>query len=92
LIYELDTNNIGFVPNVIFEASVEPGSIQRANNIVETITTSIVQDGMEMKKKKKAFTNNSMLENKDSKTISCEVLEEKFESHRTLLLEEDGLF
>jgi hypothetical protein len=91
LIYELDTNNIGFVPNVIFEASVEPGSIQRANNIVETITTSIVQDGMEMKKKK-AFTNNSMLENKDSKTISCEVLEEKFESHRTLLLEEDGLF
>jgi hypothetical protein len=40
----------------------------------------------------KAFTNNSMLENKDSKTICCEVLEEKFESHRTLLLEEDGLF
>ena len=92
LIYELDNNNIGFVPNVIFEASVEPGSIQRANNIVETtITTSIVQDGMEMKKKK-TFTNNSILENKDSKTISCEVLEEKFESHRTLLLEEKGLF
>jgi hypothetical protein len=91
LIYELDINNIGFVPNLIFEASVEPGSIQRANNIVETITTSVVQDGMEMKKKK-TFTNNSMLENKDSKTISCEVLEEKFESHRTLLLEEKGLF
>lgn len=70
---------------------MEPGSIQRANNIVETITTSVVQDGMEMKKKK-TFTNNSMLENKDSKTISCEVLEEKFESHRTLLLEEKGLF
>jgi hypothetical protein len=93
LIYELDTNNIGFVPNVLFEASVEPGSTQRANNIVETITTtSVVQDGMEMKKKKKTFTNNSMLENKDSKTISCEVLEEKFESRRTLLLEEKGLF
>jgi hypothetical protein len=90
LMYELGTNNIGFVPNVIIEASVEPVSIQRTNNIVDTITTSIVQVGMETKNK--AFTNNSMLENKDSKTIGCEVLEEKFESHRTLLLEEDGLF
>jgi hypothetical protein len=91
LMYELGTNNIGFVLNVILEASVEPVSIQRTNNIVDTITTtSIVQVGMETKKK--AFTNNSMLENKDSKTIGCEVLEEKFESHRTLLLEEDGLF
>jgi hypothetical protein len=42
--------------------------------------------------KKKAFTDNWLLENEDSKTISCKVLEEKFESHRTLLLEEDGLF
>jgi hypothetical protein len=91
LIYELDNNNIGFVPNVIFEASVEPGSIQRANNIVETITTSIVQDGMEMKKKK-TFTNNSMSENKDPKTISCEVLEEKFESHRTHCLKKRDYF
>jgi hypothetical protein len=91
LIYELDTNNIGFVPNVIFEASVEPGSIQCANNIVETITTSIVQDGMEMKKKK-TFTNNSMSENKDPKTISCEVLEEKFESHRTHCLKKRDYF
>jgi hypothetical protein len=29
---------------------------------------------------------------KDSKTIGSEVVKEKFESHRTLLLEEDGLF
>jgi hypothetical protein len=90
LMYELDTNNIDFIPNIIFEASVEPASIQRTSNIVETITPGIVQHGMEIKKK--AFTNNSMSENKGSKTISYEVLEEKFESHRTLLLEEDGLF
>jgi hypothetical protein len=90
LMYELDTNNVDFIPNITFEASVEPASIQRTNNIVETITPGIVQHGMEIKKK--AFTNNSILENKGSKTISCEVLEEKFESHRTLLLEEDGLF
>jgi hypothetical protein len=90
LMYELDTNNIDFIPNIIFEASVKPASIQRTNNIVETNTPGIVQDGMEINKK--AFTNNSILENKGSKTISCEVLEEKFESHRTLLLEEDGLF
>jgi hypothetical protein len=89
LMYELDSNNIDFIPNIIFEALVEPASIQRTNNIVETITPGILQHGMEIKKK--AFTNNSILENKGSKTISCEV-EEKFESHRTLLLEEDGLF
>jgi len=89
LMYELDTNNIDFVPNIIFEVSAYPASIQRTNNIVQT-TTSTEQDRMDIKKK--AFTNNSMLENKSSKTISCEVLEEKFESHRTLLLEEDGLF
>jgi hypothetical protein len=90
LMYELDTNNIDFVPNIIFEVAAEPASIQRTKNIVQTITTSTEQDGMDIKKK--ALTNDSMLENKRSKTISCEVLEEKFESHRTLLLEEDGLF
>jgi hypothetical protein len=94
LMYELDNNNnnIDFVPSVIFEVPVKPASIQHTNNIVKTTTTtSIVQDGRDIKKK--AFTNsNSMLENKGSKTISSEVIKEKFESHRTLLLEEDGLF
>jgi hypothetical protein len=96
LMCELDStttnnnNNIGSIPNIIFEASIKPGSTRHTNNIVETIATSIVQDEMEIKKK--AFTNNSVLENKDSKTISYGVLGEKFESHRTLLLEEDELF
>jgi hypothetical protein len=89
--YELDSSSKDFVPTVVFEAAVEPASIQRANNIVETTTDSIVQDGIDTKKN--AFANNdSLLENKYSKTISSEVLKEKFESHRTLLLEEDGLF
>jgi hypothetical protein len=87
LMYEFDTNNIDFVQNIIFEVSAEPASIQHTNNIVQT-TTSTEQDGMNIKKR--AFTNNFMLEDKVSKTISCD--EEKFESHRTLLLEEDGLF
>jgi hypothetical protein len=90
--YELDSSrNKDFVPTVIFEAAVVPASILRANNIVETTTSSIVQDGIDTKKN--AFADNdSLLENKYSKTISSEVLKEKFESHRTLLLEEDGLF
>lgn len=92
LMYELDTaNNTNFFPSIIFEVSAEPTSMQRENNIIENTTTGIVQDARDTKKK--ALTNNSMLENKLSKTnISSEVITEKFESHRTLLLEEDGLF
>jgi hypothetical protein len=92
LMYELDTNNISFVPNIIFEVSAEhAASIQRTNNIVETTITTTGQDIMDIRKKK-TFTNISTLENAGSKTINHEVQEEKFESHRTLLLEEDGLF
>jgi hypothetical protein len=72
---------------------VDPASTQREkNNIIENTTTGIVQDARDIKKN--ALTNNnSMLENKLFKTnISSEVIKEKFESHRTLLLEEDGLF
>lgn len=94
LMYELDiTNNTNFFPSIIFEVSVDPASTQREkNNIIENTTTGIVQDARDIKKN--ALTNNnSMLENKLFKTnISSEVIKEKFESHRTLLLEEDGLF
>jgi LmbE family N-acetylglucosaminyl deacetylase len=92
LMYELDTNNTGFVPNMIFQVSAEhaAASIQRTNNIIETTITTTGQDIMDIKKK--TFTNISTLEKAGSKTINHEVQEEKFESHRTLLLEEDGLF
>jgi hypothetical protein len=96
LMYELDTNNIGFVPNIIFQVSVEhaAASIERTNNIIETTITTTGQDITDIgkKKKKKTFTNISTLEKAGYKTINHEVQEEKFESHRTLLLEEDGLF
>jgi hypothetical protein len=95
LMYELDTtNNTNFFPSIIFEVSVEPASTQREkNNIIENTATGIVQDARDIKKNALTNNNNSMLENKLFKTnISPEVIKEKFESHRTLLLEEDGLF
>jgi hypothetical protein len=94
LMYELDTNNTGFVPNMIFQVSAEhaAASIQRTNNIIETTITTTGQDITDIGKKKKTFTNISTLEKAGYKTINHEVQEEKFESHRTLLLEEDGLF
>jgi hypothetical protein len=94
LMYELDTtNNTNFFPTIIFEVSAEPASTQRENNIPENTTTGIVQDARDIKKNALTNNNNSMLENKLFKTnISPEVIKEKFESHRTLLLEEDGLF
>jgi hypothetical protein len=88
LMYELDANNISFNPNVVFEVLVEHSVIQhRVNNAAET-TTSDQHEINNMK----TFTNNSILEDKRSKTSSYERLEEKFESHRTLLLEEEELF
>lgn len=94
LMYELDSNNTGFVPNIIFQVSAEhaAASIQRTNNIIETTITTTGQDITDIGKKKKTFTNISTLEKAGYKTINHEVQEEKFESHRTLLLEEDGLF
>lgn len=94
LMYEHDTNDTNktdFVPSIIFEVSVEPTSIEHQdNNFAKTTITGIVQSEEDIKKR--AFTNNSMLEGKHSKTIRPEVIKEKFESHRTLLLEEGGLF
>jgi hypothetical protein len=89
LMYELDAKNTSFNPVITFEVSREPTSVQHTNNIVETTITTTGQDIMDIRK---TFTNISTLEKKGSKTVGHEVQEEKFESHRTLLLEEDGLF
>jgi hypothetical protein len=98
LMYEHDANNTSFNPNITFEASVELPLIQQQQqqqqltNIVTekaTTTTTIDQDEIN---DIKTFTNNSMLQGKGSKASSYERLEEKFESHRTLLLDEEGLF
>jgi hypothetical protein len=88
LMYELDANNISFNPNITFKVPVERSLIQhRTNNTTETPTT----DQHEINNIK-TFIDSSMLEDKCSKTSSYEQLEEKFESHRTLLLEEEELF
>jgi hypothetical protein len=85
LMYELDANNTSFNPVITFEVSREIAPIQDTNNIIEDGT---VQDEIDIA----TFTNNSMLENKTSRTSTHEGLGEKFESHRILLLEEQGLF
>jgi hypothetical protein len=89
LMYELDANNTSFNPNIIFEVPVERSLIQHStNNATETTITADQHEINNMK----TFTNNSMLEDKRPKTSRYERLEEKFESHRTLLLEEEELF
>jgi hypothetical protein len=80
LMYELDANNTSFNPNITFEASV-----------TETAAKTIATDQDEIDDAK-TFTDKSMLLHEASKASSYERLEEKFESHRTLLLEEEGLF
>jgi hypothetical protein len=90
LMYELDANNTSFNPNITFEVAVEQSLIQRrTNNSTETTTTTDQHEINNIK----SLTNSSTLEDKRYKTSdSFELLEEKFESHRTLLLEEEGLF
>jgi mitochondrial fission protein ELM1 len=93
LMYELDANNTGFNPNITFEGSAELSLKQQlhTNILTEKATTAIpAQDEIH---DIKTFTNNSMLHDKGFKASSYQRLEEKFESHRTLLLEEEeGLF
>jgi hypothetical protein len=89
LMYELDANNTSFNPNIIFEVPVGRSLIQyRTSNATETTTTADQHEINDIK----TFTNSCMLGDKRSKTSSYERLEEKFESHRTLLLEEEELF
>jgi hypothetical protein len=95
LMYELDANNTGSNPNITFEGSAELSLKQQqlhTNILTEKATTAITaQDEIN---DIKTFTNNSMLHGKGFKASSYQRLEEKFESHRTLLLEEEeeGLF
>jgi hypothetical protein len=80
LMYELDAKNTSFDPVITFETSREATCIQE--------TKSIEQDEIEIK----TFTNESTLQKKASKPSIYGELEESFESHRTLLLEDQGLF
>src|SRR5829696_1234736 len=97
LIYELDANNTSFNPNVTFEASVECSLTleqqQHTSNITETAARTSAATDQEEIDDAKTFKNKSMVQHKDSKASNYKRLEEKFESHRTLLLEEEeGLF
>jgi hypothetical protein len=93
LMYELDANNASFNPNITFEAPVERSLLQQqrhANNAEKGAGTTITVNQDEIDDSK-TFANESILEHEGSKASSYERLEEKFESHRTLLLEEEGL-
>ena len=99
LMYELDINNTGFNPNITFEGSVDRSLVpqQHASNDTEevsrtttsTATTTPNQDEIDYPK---PFANKSMLQHKGSKASGYEQVQEEFESHRTLLLEEEGIF
>lgn len=98
LMYELDANNISFNPDVTFEASVECSLTleqqqQRTSNITETAARTTAATDQDEIDDAKTFKNKSMVQHKDFKASNYKRLEEKFESHRTLLLEEEeGLF
>jgi hypothetical protein len=96
LMYELDLNNTSFNPNIIFEASVDRSLVQKQraknnNDSQENPRATITnQDGID---DAESFENKSMLQHNGMKaTNSYERMQEQFESHRTLLLEESGLF
>jgi hypothetical protein len=92
LMYEPDSNNTSFTPNIIFEVSVEESlMLQQQQHFTDSIMqktagTIINQNEMD---DIKTLANKSMLQ---QKATGCERLDEKFESHRTLMLEEEGLF
>jgi hypothetical protein len=92
--YEHDTNKTDFIASVIFEVSTEPSSTEHQDSIAKATTTAInmdvVQNGEDTKKT--AFANNSILNNKYPETNRPKIVKEMFESHRTLLLEEGGIF
>ena len=104
LMYELDPNNTSFNPTIEFDASVNPSLIQQQqqqqqstknnsdnnNNAKEISRQSINQGEID---NTKSFENKDVSRHKDLKTsIRYEQIQERFESHRTLLLEEEGLF
>ncbi len=99
LMYELDPNNTSFNPTIAFDASVNPSSIKQQstknnsdnnNYAIEISRPSISQGEID---NTKSFENKDVSRHKDLKTsIKYEKIQERFESHRTLLLEEEGLF
>lgn len=99
LMYELDPNNTSFNPTIEFDASVNPSLIKQQstknnsdnNNYAKEISRPSINQG-EIDNTK-SFENKDVSRHKDLKTsIRYELIQERFESHRTLLLEEGGLF
>jgi hypothetical protein len=99
LMYELDPNNTNFNPTIAFDASVNPSLIKQqstkdnsdnSNYAKEISRPSINQGEID---NTNSFENKDVSRHKDLKTsIRYEQIQERFESHRTLLLEEEGLF
>jgi hypothetical protein len=100
LMYELDPNNSSFNPTITFDASVNTSLVQQQstknnnsddNNYAKEISRLSINQGET--DNTKSFKNKEISRHKDLKTsIKYEQIQERFESHRTLLLEEGGLF
>jgi hypothetical protein len=93
LMYEVDANNTSFTPNIIFEISTEQSLMLQQQQQQLTDKTIRKTEGAIVNENElddtKTLVNKSMLQ---QKVAGCEQLEEKFESHRTLILEEEELF
>ena len=101
LMYELDINNTSFNPTIKFEGSVDRSLVpqQHPSNDTEEVSgttnttaatpTTTNQDEID---DPKPFANKSILQQKGLKASGYERVQEEFESHRTLLLEEEGIF
>jgi len=100
LMYELDPNNISFNPTIIFEeVSMNRSLMQQQsaknnsdnNNYAKEISRPSINQGET--DNTKPFENKDISQHKDSKTNTrYDHIQERFESHRMLLLEEEGLF
>jgi hypothetical protein len=99
LMYELDPNNTSFNPNIIFEVSMNQSLIQQQSaknssdddNYAREISRQGTSQGET--DNTKPFENKDISHHKGSETnIRYDHIQERFESHRTLLLEEEGLF
>ncbi|MDQ3873496.1 MAG: hypothetical protein M3258_07810 [Thermoproteota archaeon] len=93
LMYELEANNTCFNPNIVFRISEKSApSLGHTGNTLEhgnTIDCQVRIDTNTLTNRSMLLQDKGVVESKSNS--SYEVLEEKFESHRTLLLEEEGL-
>jgi len=92
LMYEVDTSNRNFNPSIIFEAFME-GSLPLKSQASIVEKSSVVATNQDLTTAEpQTFESKPLLQSTFPKDTTYQRIEEKFESHRTLLVEESGLF